>query len=84
MSNRRRGATNIDSAPLSIPITHITPNCDGIDEMRQQLVANGRVLQRIENQANIFLSCARIDDTETEHRFTFVLGGRDQPIAALQ
>ena len=84
MSNRRRGTTNIDSALLSIPITRITLDCDWIDEIRQQLVANGCVLQRIENQANIFLSCARIDDTETEHRLTFVLGGRDQPIAALQ
>ena len=84
MSNRRRGATNIDSALLSIPITRITLDCDWIDEIRQQLVANGCVLQRIENQANIFLSCARIDDTETEHRFTLVLGGRDQSIAALQ
>lgn len=52
--------------------------------MRQQLAANGSLLQRIENQANIFLSCARIDDTEAEHRLTFVLGGCDQPIAALQ
>ena len=84
MSNRRRGTTNIDTAMLSIPITRITLDCDRIDEMRQQLAANGCVLQRIENQANIFLSRARIDDAETEHCLTFVLGGRDQPIAALQ
>ena len=84
MSNRRRSATNIDSALLSIPITRITLDYDRIDEMRQQLAANGRVLQRIENQANIFLSRARIDDAETQHCLTFVLGGRDQPIAALQ
>ena len=84
MSNCRRGATNIDSALLSIAILRITLDCNRMDEMRQQLAANGCVLQRIENQANIFLSRARIDDTETEHCLTFVLGGRDQPIAALQ
>ena len=84
MSNRRRDATNIDSALLSIPTTCITLDYDRIDEMRQQVAASGCVLQRIENQANIFLGRARIDDTETEHCLTFVLGGRDQPIAALQ
>lgn len=84
MSNRRRDATNIDSALLSIPTTCITLDYDRIDELRQQLAANGCVLERIENQANIVLSRARIDDAETEHRLTFVLGGCDQPIAALQ
>jgi len=84
VSNRRKGATTIESALLSVPITRITPDCDRIDGMRQQVAANGCVLQRIQNQANIFLSRARIDDAETEHCLTFVLGGRDQPIAALQ
>ena len=84
MSNRRRGAINIDSALVSTQIPRITAHCDGIDEMKHRVAANGCVLERIENQANIVLSRARIDDAESQYRLTLMLGGRDQSIAALQ
>ena len=64
MSNPRGCAINFDSAMASTPITAITLYCAWLNEMRQLVAACGHVLERIENQANIVLSRARIHNAE--------------------
>ena len=41
-------------------------------------------LEGVEYQLDVVTGGSRIDDAESQHRLTFMLGGRDQPIAALQ
>ena len=41
-------------------------------------------LEGVEYQLNVVAGGSRIDDAESQHRLTLVLGGCDQSIAALQ
>ena len=41
-------------------------------------------LKGVEYQLDVIAVGARIDDAESQHRLTFMLGGRDQSIATFQ